>query len=330
MLTDTWIGDLSRESVWNLVHTFEDCSLPREEWTHEAHLMVGLWYVLHHGEQRALDLMSRGIRRYNQASGRTEAERNGFDAEVTRQWIARIADFARRRAPSSPEGTIFRRIASGSLARSETAPAEDHGEATAERTMHGTESSEEADVTTQREQITQLLSAGARGEDVVRQLFGLVYDELCAIAGRRMQSERSGHTLQATALVHEAYARLIKDQHMAWSSRRHFFGAAAQAMRRILVDHARYVNAQRRGSGKPHMSLTAANVSDSSDPDRMLAIDDALTRLEEEDERAASVVRLRYFAGLSLEETAEALEVSVRTVKREWTFARARLHALLK
>jgi RNA polymerase sigma factor (TIGR02999 family) len=179
------------------------------------------------------------------------------------------------------------------------------------------------------DEVTRLLRAGAQGEDVVRDLFGLVYDELCAIAGRRMQSERSHHTLQATALVHEAYARLVGDVDMEWTSRRHFFGAAAQAMRRILVDHARHVQSQRRGGDHMRMTLSGMGLADADDPARMLEVDDALSRLENEDARVAEVVRLRFFAGLDLEKTAEALELSIRTVTRDWSFARARLHELL-
>lgn len=160
-------------------------------------------------------------------------------------------------------------------------------------------------------------------------LLPLVYDELRELARRRMASERSEHTLQATALVHEAYLRLAGDQDMDWKSRRHFFGAAAEAMRRVLVDHARKVKSEKRGGDRARMTLTVAEMAEDGDPDRVLALDDALTKLGQEDARAAEVARLRFWAGLGVEDTAKALEVSERTVMREWAYARARLAELL-
>ena len=322
-------GDLSSASVEAFVRAFEDCTLPRGRWDHGMHLAVGLWYVLHHGPERACALMSDGIRRYNAATGRNPSERSGFCARTTRTWILRIAHFARRHAGLRPEGALFRRILSGPFCRCTGEGANTWSGGCLVDTMARSNLEEEADVPTGKDEVTRLLAAGSRGEDVVRDLFGLVYGELCAIAERRMQSERAGHTLQATALVHEAYARLVHDTDMEWTSRRHFFGAAAQAMRRILVDHARRVRARRSGGDLARMTLNAEELEGGTDPDRMLALDDALSRLEQEDARAAEVVRLRFFAGLDLEDTARALDLSIRTVTREWRFARARLYQLL-
>ncbi|MCB9898563.1 MAG: sigma-70 family RNA polymerase sigma factor [Planctomycetes bacterium] len=177
--------------------------------------------------------------------------------------------------------------------------------------------------------VTRLLAEVGRRDDAWSDLLALVYDELRALAARRMAHERVEHTLQATALVHEAVLRLIGDRGSDWTGRRHFFGAAAEAMRRVLVDHARKVRAARRGGERARLSLTLVDLPGDADPERVLALDEALTTLEGEDARAAEVARLRWFAGLSVAETALALEVSERTVMREWTFARARLSELL-
>lgn len=160
-------------------------------------------------------------------------------------------------------------------------------------------------------------------------LLALVYDELRALAQRRMNSERGGHTLQATALVHEAWMRLAGTERMQWSSRRHFFGAAAEAMRRVLVDHARKLRTAKRGGGAARVSLSLADMEVDSQPERLLALNEALDTLEAEDARAAEVARLRWFAGLEVKQVASALECSERTVMREWAFAKARLSELL-
>ena len=177
--------------------------------------------------------------------------------------------------------------------------------------------------------VTRILQGDVTPEDAWAQLLPLVYDELKLIAQRRMNAERGAHTLQATALVHEAYMRLVVDQDMAWSSRRHFFGAAAEAMRRVLVDHARKVKAHKRGGDRARVSLSVGHLVGQEDPDRLLALDEALGTLGAEDPRAAEVARLRYFAGLTVADVALALDCSERTVMREWTFARARLSELL-
>ena len=180
-----------------------------------------------------------------------------------------------------------------------------------------------------RAHVTRLLRESGGRDEAWGELLPLVYDELRAIARRRMSSERAEHTLEATALVHEAWMRLVDDRDMDWKSRRHFFGAAAEAMRRVLVDHARKVKSQKRGGDRERVSITVCDLGLHDDPDRVLALDDALEVLRAEDPRAAEVARLRFFCGLAVDETAQALEVSPRTVMREWTYARARLAELL-
>lgn len=180
--------------------------------------------------------------------------------------------------------------------------------------------------------VTLLLQAASAGdEEAPSQLLELVYSQLRAIAQQRMAGERRSHTLQATALVHEAYLRLLGKQDAEWTGRAHFFRAAAEAMRKILIDHARARNADKRGGGKA--ALTIINVADlaqEQDPSGILALDDAMVRLERVDRQAADVVRLRFYAGLSVEAAAETLEISPRTVRRDWAFARAWLRDALE
>lgn len=180
--------------------------------------------------------------------------------------------------------------------------------------------------------VTGLLFRASSGDSAAtNELFPLVYDELRRLAAQHMASERAGHTLQATALVHEAYLRLVGPDDVTWVNRAHFFGAAAQAIRRILLDHARGRARIKRGAGNAPTSLDSdgPTLSDPASADRvdLLALDHALERLAALDPVKARVVELRYFAGLTLEQTAMALEVSVATVSRHWEFARARLHA---
>jgi RNA polymerase sigma factor (TIGR02999 family) len=159
----------------------------------------------------------------------------------------------------------------------------------------------------------------------------LVYGQLRAIAQQRMAGERRSHTLQATALVHEAYVRLLGREDIQWADRGHFFRAAAEAMRKILIDHARAKNADKRGGGKA--ALAIANVADlaaDGDSAGILALDDAMVRLEQVDAQAAAVVRLRFYAGLSEEAAAQALDISERTVRRDWAFARGWLRETLE
>ncbi|MBC7772393.1 MAG: sigma-70 family RNA polymerase sigma factor [Pyrinomonadaceae bacterium] len=176
-------------------------------------------------------------------------------------------------------------------------------------------------------EVTQLLAAVSGGDShAAAQLLPLVYDELRKLAKSRMSHEASGQTLEPTALVHEAYLRLLGDTNVGWDNRGHFFAAAALAMRRILVERARSRNRIKRGGGKGKVELTDAVLSTEPPSDDLLALDEALDRLEKYDKRKAEVVMLRYFAGLSIEDTAAALNLSPATVKNEWTFARAWLH----
>jgi RNA polymerase sigma factor (TIGR02999 family) len=181
-------------------------------------------------------------------------------------------------------------------------------------------------------EVTQLLSAVAVGQALdFDRLLALVYDELLMIARRRMDGERRSHTLEATALVHEAYLRLLGDagNGLAWSCRGHFFHAAAEAMRRILIEHARARGRIKRGGDRGRETLDSIEPAAPDVPDDLLALDAAVCRLEQMEPRAAAIVRLRFFGGLSVEDTAEATGTSPRTVKREWAFARAWLYQQL-
>lgn len=174
------------------------------------------------------------------------------------------------------------------------------------------------------EALTKLLRAAADGGRIDgEQLFHLVYEQLLSLARQRMRIEAPGHTLQATALVHEAYLRLLGAGPTNWDSRAHFFNAAALAMRRILIEHARGRDRVKRGGGRRRMPIDAVDLAVSTDLDDVLALDAAITRLSERDPQAGSIVQLRFFGGLSVEETAATLGISERTVKRDWAFARA-------
>lgn len=172
-------------------------------------------------------------------------------------------------------------------------------------------------------EVTELLSALTRGdEDAGAKLIPVVYNELRRLAGSYMRRERPDHTLQATALVHEAYVKLVEQQSVNWQSRAHFFGVAAQLMRRILIDHARGYLRQKRGGEFKKVSLNDAFIFSPEQSSELLAVDESLKRLAELDERQAKVVELRFFGGLSVEETAEVLHVSPDTVKRDWRLAK--------
>jgi len=178
--------------------------------------------------------------------------------------------------------------------------------------------------------LTRLLGAVARGEpQAARDLLPLVYDELRKLAGSRMARTPPGNTLQPTALVHEAYMRLVGQTESEWNSRGHFFAAAAMAMRQILVDQARRKNAVKHGGGRRRVDSTEAELEFETPTDDILALDEALTRLEQQDERKCRIVMLKYFAGLTNDETAAALGVSTPTIEREWRFIRAFLYAQL-
>jgi len=179
-------------------------------------------------------------------------------------------------------------------------------------------------------EVTNLLIELKNGNrEAESRLMPLVYGELRRLAGLYMRGERPGHTLQATALVHEAYLRLVGYEDVDWQNRAHFFGVAANLMRRILVDHARAKQAKKRGGGDQKVSLDQAVLVRPEAPEQFLALDEALERLAKRDPRQARIVELRYFGGLSEEETAEVLQISVRTVKRDWSVARAWLYQQL-
>ena len=179
--------------------------------------------------------------------------------------------------------------------------------------------------------ITQLLVAWSEGNrTALDELVPLVHSELRRIARNYMRGERKGHTLQTTALINEAYVRLVDQKHVKWQNRAHFLALASELMRRILVDYARRRQSQKRGGAALQVTLSeAAEVSNQRTPD-LLALDEALTSLAEIDPRRSRVVELRFFGGLSIEETAEVLKVSDTTVERDWTIAKAWLHKTLK
>ena len=184
-------------------------------------------------------------------------------------------------------------------------------------------------------EVTQLLRAMQGGdENAAPQLVPLVYKELRRLAAHYMRQEREGHTLQPTALVHEAYLRLADQQHMTWQSRAHFLGIAAQSMRRILIDHARGRVRVKRGGERERVDLDEERVflgeRSPEQSGKLLALDEALDRLAEIDPRQGRIVELRYFGGLTVEETAEVLGISPKTVKRDWSVAKAWLHAELQ
>lgn len=172
--------------------------------------------------------------------------------------------------------------------------------------------------------VTRLLQHWRDGKSAaLSELLPLVNQELRRIARRHMFGERAGHTLQTTALVHEAFLRLVNSRRVSWQNRAHFFAISAQLMRRILVDHARARGYQKRGGGVPKITLNEALVGPVEKGRDLVALDDALTALAEVDARKSKVVELRFFGGLSVEETAEVLKVSPETVMRDWRLAKA-------
>jgi RNA polymerase sigma factor (TIGR02999 family) len=176
-----------------------------------------------------------------------------------------------------------------------------------------------------QDDVTSLLRAWSRGDQsVLDQLMRAVYGELRRQADRYMRRQPPGHTLQTTALVHEAYLRLIGSEPIEWQNRAHFFGVAAKAMRSILVDHARARHAAKRGGGAPHLTLEAVDLGGGQAPEvDVVALDEALTRFAAFDPEKSRLVELRYFGGLSIDEAAEVLGISPTTVKRQWSTARA-------
>ena len=177
-------------------------------------------------------------------------------------------------------------------------------------------------------EVTRILSAIEQGDpSAAQQLLPLVYEELRKLAGHRLAQEKPGQTLDATALVHEAYLRLVQvEKAQQWNSRGHFFTAAAEAMRRILVENARRKHRSKHGGDQRRVDLEEALSLAEPSSDDLLALDEALTRLEANDPTAAKLVKLRYFAGLTMPQAAEALGLSLRGAERNWTYARTWLH----
>jgi RNA polymerase sigma factor (TIGR02999 family) len=181
------------------------------------------------------------------------------------------------------------------------------------------------------EDFTRILNSVRNGGEIAAdELLPLVYEELRKLAAGKMSHEASGHTLQATALVHEAWMRLSGPGQESWESRAHFFGAAAEAMRRILVDHARKKLAAKRGGRAIHEELDESSLMIDAPPDELLAVHEALDQLAAEDLQAAELVKLRYFVGMTMEEAAVALGMGKRSAEKLWTFARVWLHRAIR
>jgi RNA polymerase sigma factor (TIGR02999 family) len=185
-------------------------------------------------------------------------------------------------------------------------------------------------------EVTRILSAIERGDpSAADQLLPLVYDELRHLAAQKLAQEKPGQTLQATALVHEAYVRLVgsgdaADRDQRWDGRGHFFAAAAEAMRRILIDRARQKRSEKRGGARKRLDVDAIDLATTAPPDQLLALDEALVKLSRGDPAAARLVELRYFAGLTVDEAGKALGISTATAYRHWNYARAWLHGELQ
>lgn len=175
--------------------------------------------------------------------------------------------------------------------------------------------------------ITQLLNNATNGDEfALERILPLVYNELRTISSKYLRDEYKKHTLQTTELVHEAYLKLIGSENLTWESRSHFFGIAARSMRQILVDYARKKKASKRGSGETLISIDKAEFILNDSEEQIINLDEALNQLELLDERSCKIVELRFFSGLSIEETAQMLNVSPATVKRDWNFAKAWLY----
>jgi RNA polymerase sigma factor (TIGR02999 family) len=177
------------------------------------------------------------------------------------------------------------------------------------------------------EDVTRIFGAICQGDPkALDELFPLVYEELRSMAAQRLEGESPGNTLQATALVHEAYLRLVGPADVAWENRGHFFGAAAEAMRRILIDRARAKHRVKRGAGAKRLDLTQLDLACPVPSEELLALDEALQRLEQQDSKKAQLVKLRFFAGMTTEQSARVLGISRATAERYWSFARAWLY----
>src|SRR5437773_9236959 len=180
-------------------------------------------------------------------------------------------------------------------------------------------------------EVTQILAAIEQGDPhAAEQLLPLVYNELRQLAAQKLAHEQPGQTLQATALVHEAYLRLVGGEQTGdWDGRRHFFAAAAEAMRRILIDRARHKQTRKAGGGRHRIDLDVEPALEEGNGDRLLALDEALRQLEAEDPRKAELVKLRFFAGLTAEQAAAALGVSTSTAEKDWAYARSWLRVAI-
>ena len=179
--------------------------------------------------------------------------------------------------------------------------------------------------------VTRILNAIEQGHaEAINALLPAVYEELRQMADRKLLSESPGHTLQATALVHEAYLRLVDSDDGKWPSRTYFFGAAAEAMRRILVEHARKKRSKKRGGDRNRVDFMSADVMADESPDDLIAMDEALTKLSETDHMKAELIKLRFFAGLNFEQAAELLDISPATARRYWNYARAWLYGRIR
>jgi RNA polymerase sigma factor (TIGR02999 family) len=177
-------------------------------------------------------------------------------------------------------------------------------------------------------EVTQILQAIEQGDaKAADELLPLVYDELRRLAGYKMANELPNQTLQPTALVHEAWLRLTGRENARWNGRAHFFAAAAEAMRRILIDNARRKHALRHGGGQQRVDIPEQDLAANADDEQLLAINEALDKLGTHDKEKAELVKLRFFVGLTIEEAADILGISVATAKRNWIYARAWLHA---
>jgi RNA polymerase sigma factor (TIGR02999 family) len=180
-------------------------------------------------------------------------------------------------------------------------------------------------------EVTRVLDAIGNGDPKAsNELLPMVYEELRRLASHKMANEAFGQTLQPTALVHEAWLRLTDGENVKWDGRAHFFGAAAEAMRRILIENARRKQALRHGGGQRRLDIEDVEIAAVPDDDQLLALDEALERLAAHDGRKGELVKLRYFAGLTIGEAAELLKISEPTAKRDWTYARAWLYNEMK
>jgi RNA polymerase sigma factor (TIGR02999 family) len=179
--------------------------------------------------------------------------------------------------------------------------------------------------------VTRILNAIERGDaKATDELLPLVYGELRFLAAQRLSHESPGHTLQATALVHEAYIRLVDSQEQGWRSRTYFFGAAAEAMRRLLIESARRKHRLKRGGDRIRVEFSEDGPAQDRHCDDLFALDEALTELAKTDPTKAELVKLRYFAGLTIEQTAQVLDLSPATAKRHWTYAKAWLYGRIR